>query len=316
MVGGHSYAQDTPSLVRLSFSSGWNGLPAIVGIERGFFAAEGLVISGLPLSKSESVINSLGAGSTDFAAVPQRTFLIMAAANMSVKVVSQNGWGAEMELVVPKSDTSTKTIADLKGRTIAVGVSSEAHGVLMRLLNQAGLGPNDVTIKLVPSPQLTSTFQDNSAQALFDVRYFTSALVAKDQARAVLTNSDVVNAIGRVGASPLVVSGRTLENKPEVVQKFVNAWVKSLDYIDKQPDDAARLLRIYFHRQGVTVAEDLTKSWVNFIRYDRFTWSEADVLDAEYNGWGLHTAKVFKVQPKLKGYIDNKFAESAAKNLQ
>ena len=51
------------TLARLTFSSGWDALPAIVGIERGFFAQEGLVISGLSITSPEAVINSLAAGS-------------------------------------------------------------------------------------------------------------------------------------------------------------------------------------------------------------------------------------------------------------
>ncbi|MDJ0945167.1 MAG: ABC transporter substrate-binding protein [Kiloniellales bacterium] len=310
------YAQDVPSVVRFSFSSGWDGLPAIVAIERGFFANENLVVSSMPLSNTKGIIESLAGGSTDFATVPQRTLLIMAAAKVPVKVVSQNGWGAEIELIVPASDTATKSLAELKGKTIAVGSGSESHGVLIRLLNQSGLQPNDVNVKIVPSPQLTSAFDGNAAQAIFALRYFTSPLVSTERARVVLSNDAVVQAIGRIGASPLVVSGKTLEHKPETIQRFVNAWVRALDYVRSDPDDAANLLRVYFHRQGVKVSKELTRSWVDMVRYDRYTWSEADVLDAEYNGWGLNTGKVFKVQPKLEGYIDNRYAEAAAKNLK
>jgi ABC-type nitrate/sulfonate/bicarbonate transport system substrate-binding protein len=65
-------AQETTpeiALTRLSFSSGWDALPAVVALERGFFAQEGVIVSGLAVSSAEAAINSLAAGSTDMAAV-------------------------------------------------------------------------------------------------------------------------------------------------------------------------------------------------------------------------------------------------------
>jgi len=76
------------TLARLTFGSGWDAIPAIVGIERGFFAQEGLVVSGLAVTDAEAVMRSLSFGTTDFAAVPQRTFLVMVAAELPVKAVA------------------------------------------------------------------------------------------------------------------------------------------------------------------------------------------------------------------------------------
>src|SRR3990170_23692 len=74
-------------LVRLSFSSGWDALPAMVAIERGFMAQEGLVVSGLAVASATALIESLVVGSTDFAVVSQRVLLVIAAAKVPVKAV-------------------------------------------------------------------------------------------------------------------------------------------------------------------------------------------------------------------------------------
>jgi len=304
-------------LVRLTFSSGWEALPAVVAIERGFFAQEGLVASGLAATSAEAVLNSLQAGSTDFAVVPQRTLLVMAALQLPVKVVSMNGWGTEMELVVPKDDSAVKSVADLKGKTIAVGMGSEAFPVLVRLLNRASLRPGDVTVKYLSALDLVRAFpaKNRLADAVLESRYYTSALVKSDQARPLLTHQDIVQTLGLVGAAPLVTRKALIETEPDTVQKFVNAWAKALKYIQQDPQDAAGLLMIFFHRQGVTVPEEMAKSWIGMTRYNRFVWSPADIADAEYNGWGLKEGGILKVLPKLDGYIENRFAEEALKKL-
>ncbi len=303
------------ALARLSFSSGWDALPSVVTIERGFFAEEKLVVSGLAVSSAQHVVNSVAAGSTDFAAVPQRTLLAMAALKMPVKVVSMNGWGTEMELVVPKNDTIVKSIADLRNRTIAVGVGSEAYPILIRLLNKAKMRPKDVTIKTLPGADLTRALQSKAAAAVLESRHFTSALVESGQARPVLTHKDIVKALGLIEAGPLIVRQDIIEKEPATVQKFLNAWIKGLKYIEQDPEDAARLLQIFFHRQGAKVSEEMARSWIAMTHYDRFSWSPAEVADAEFNGWGLKEGGALKVIPKLDGYVENRFAQEALKRI-
>jgi NitT/TauT family transport system substrate-binding protein len=305
-------------LARLSFSSGWDALPAIVAIERGFFAQEGLVISGLPIPSAEAVTTSLVQGSTDFAAVPQRTLLAMAAAQLHVKVISMNGWGTELELIVPQEDATTKSVADLKGKTIAVGMASEAYPALIRLLNKAKLRSSDVKIKTLPADALVQVFspKERQADAVFEARHFTMVLTKNGKGRTVLTPQEVVDKLGLIGAAPLLIRSEMIEKEPETVQRFTSAWVKALRYIKQDPDDAARLLMIFFHRQGVrAVSEELTKSWIALTRYDRFVWTPAEIADAEYNGWGLKEGGLLKASPKLESYIENRFAQTAMDKL-
>lgn len=308
-------AERDTTLVRVTYSRGWDALPAIVGLERGFFAEQGLIVSGMPVSNSVAAVESLVAGTSDFALVPQRTLLVMAASKLDFKVVSMNGWGAEMELVVPKADSRTRDLAALKGKRIALTPGSEALPVLMRLMNRAGLRAADLKIVELGAERLANALKDGSADAVIELRQLTSAIVSSGEGRVAVSNQDITKSIGRIGAAPLIVNNTVLEDDAGTVQRFLNAWVKALAYIRQDPEDAAVLLRIFFHRQGVKIADDLARSWVRMIRYDRYTWSESDVADAEYNGWGLKEGKVLKVQPKLGGYIRNDLAEQAAKTV-
>lgn len=311
LVPFQSSAAEKQTLFRLSFSGGWHGLPAIVAIERGFFAQQNIVVSGLPVSSPLAIIQSLSAGTTDFATVPQRTMLVMAAAKIPVKVVSMNGYGVPIELVVPVGDKRTKSLKDLKGKKIGIGRGSEAYPVLIRMLNAARMRPTDVKLVAMSARGLTTAFKRKVVSAVFETRHFTTTLVARKEARVALNNKNITDALGRIGAMPLVVNARLLKNKPQDVQRFVNAWVKALAYIQQNPKDATRIMRIYFHRQGIKVAPKLANFWVRIVRYDRYYWTTADIKDAEYNGWGLKTGRVLKVAPKLTGYIDNRFAKKA-----
>jgi ABC-type nitrate/sulfonate/bicarbonate transport system substrate-binding protein len=301
------------ALVRLSFSSGWDALPALVAIERGSFVREKLTVSGLALTSGEAVIKSLVTGSTDFASVPQRTLLVMTAAKAPVKVVALSGYGARTELVVAK-DSPIAKVADLKGKVIAVGTGSEAFPALIRLLNANGLRPTDVTIRSLDGEDLSQVFRQKRADAACASAHFTTRMLTDGHARVLLSNEDIVKAIGLIGAAPLVASAKLVQSNPDVVQRFVNGWLEALRYIQRDPDDAARILQIFFHRQGVVVPMEQARSWVGMARFDRIAWTADDVSDADFNGWGLAEGGVLKVRPKLEelqALIDNRFAERA-----
>lgn len=306
------------TLARFSFGSGWDAVPAIVAIDRGFFAEEGLVVDGLARSYEGTVAQSLVAGSTDFATVPQRTLLVMAALQLPLKVIAMNGWGTEVEVVVPKGETAIKTAAHLKGKTIGLGPASEVYPILIRLLNKAKLGLTDVKIKHLSPNDLTRAFKDNArlVDAVIESRHYTATLVETGEAQVALSNKDIVSAIGVIGAAPLVTRTALIDKEPATVQKFVSAWVKAFAYIQQDPDDAARLMTIFFHRQGVVnVQHALVNSWLGMTRYNRAVWSKDDLTDAEYNGWALKEGGILKVAPKLDGYVENRFAEEAQKRL-
>jgi ABC-type nitrate/sulfonate/bicarbonate transport system substrate-binding protein len=304
------------NLVRLTFGTGWDALPALVAIERGFFSQEKeLVVSGMSVSSTRAILQSIATGSSDFAAVSQRTLLFLAAAKQPVKVVAMNGWGTKLELVVPKGNTTTRSLADLRGKTIGIGRGSETLPVLIRLLNRAKMRPTDVKIKYLSAVALTQAFAKKHADAVVEMRQFTSVLTQKGQGRVVLKNEEIVKAIGYIGAMPLVTRNSLIEKEPETVQKIVNAWVRALAYIQRNPEDSARILRIFFHRQGTTVSAGLARSWINMTRYDQFAWSRGAVVDAGYNGWGMKEGGVLKVLPKLDGYVDNRFVQKAVKAL-
>jgi ABC-type nitrate/sulfonate/bicarbonate transport system substrate-binding protein len=303
------------ALARLSYGSGWDALPAIVGIERGFFAEQKIIVSGLAVSSPTAVIQSLAVGTTDFALVPQRVMLVMVAAKAPIKVIAEGGWGTEMELVA-RTGTTIKTVADLKGKTIALAQGSEALPVLVRLLNQAKLKPTDVKITNLTADQLLKSLADKQADAVFETRHFTVPMVDKKEGIVILDSAGVTKAVGTVGAIPLVARNDVISKDPGLTQRFVNAWVKSVAYIHQDPVDAARILQIFFHRQGVVVTPEMAQAWVKMVKYDQYSWSAAAVTDAEYNGWALNADKVLKVAPKMTGYVENKFADAAAKTLQ
>ena len=302
-------------LVRLTYSSGWSALPAIVGIEAGFFDEQNLLISGLSYSDERALIKSVVIGSTDFAAVPQRTLIVAAGSNLPVRAIALNGTGLQIDLIVPAA-SSVAGLPDLKGKTVAIGAGSEAYPLLMRLLNLNGMQPGDIRLRFLSGADLVVAFDKQQADAVIETRHYTSLLLKQGKAKALLPHEEIVRQLGVVGSQALITRAELIKDNPDIVQRFVNGWAKALLFINQQPEAAARFLTIYFHRQGVVVRDEDARAWTSYLNYSRVAWTQNDIADAEFNGWGLVEGKIIKNSPKLQPFVDNRFATTAYAALQ
>lgn len=305
-----------PDLVRLAYGSGWEGLPAVIGIERGFFDQEDIVVSGMPTTSAQGLANSLTAGSTDFAEIPQRFFIALAASNVPIAAVAVGESGTGMELVA-KPGSPIKSVTDLKGKTVGIANATESLGIFMRVLNAAKMAPADVKVTLLRPAEVETALEKGKADAIFESSYYTLPLVEAKKAEVVMSPEAVVKSIGVIDAAPLVTTKAMIEKQPQLVERVVLAWIRSLLYIQQNPKDAAALLQIYLHRQGVRVPLKTAEAWVGMAQYNRYGWTKPLVADAEYNAWGLQQAKVLKMKdaPKLAQFVDNEFAEKAEQTL-
>lgn len=302
-------------VVRLSYSTGWDALPVVVAEERGFFTKERLIVSGVAAQSASAVAQSLQANSTDVAVLPQRAFLAMAAAGAKSKVIAVNSWGTQMQLIAAKG-SNISDVKDLRGKTVALGRGSGALPFLMRLLNLAGLSPENVKVAELSASDLAKALPNGTADAIFDMGHITGPIVAADRGKVVMDSKSVQKSLGAIGAMPVVASQRFVEREPEVAQRVVNAWLAAQRYIHENPDDAARLLRIFLHRHGVTTTPELASGWIGLQRYDKLhKWSENAIKDAEYNAWGLKQAGMIDKVPDIDPYIDNRFVDQALKQV-
>lgn len=307
-VAAQTRGAEDQRLVRISYSTGWDALPIVVALERGFFAGQGLVVSGVAAGSASAVAQSLHAGSTDVAIMPQRAFLAMVDAGVEVRAIMVNTWGAQMQLVVPP-DSPIKQVTDLAGRRVGLSRGSSALPILIRLLNQAGLSPDELTIAEMPAAQLAKALPEGQTDAVFDVAHVTAPLVSGGLGRPAMDPDTVRKTLGLIDAMPVVASARFLEREPETVQRVVTAWVEAQRYIHREPEDSARLLRIFLHRHGLTASQALVDAWIGLQRYDRPLWTRHAITDAEYNGWGLKEVGMLDKVPSLAKFVDNRFLE-------
>lgn len=215
---------------------------AIAAYEGGFYKQQGLDVELVEFKSGTDLIKAIVGGQLDTGVLGFTNAVAWASKGADLKVVSgaQHGYHA----IVVRDDTGIKTVADLKGHTLASQKEGSTADTVLKgvVLKNAGLKETDLTI-LGVSPQV-------AVQSLVGKRV-DAAFLFEPQARIAQLIAPVkqIYEIGEVWPFPCMVvitSGNTLKNRKDAVWKSLDAQRQAIDLLQKNPEAAAKLIAGYF----------------------------------------------------------------------
>ncbi|MET0702567.1 MAG: ABC transporter substrate-binding protein [Mycobacterium sp.] len=138
-------------------------------------------------------VEAATAGKIDFAITGNTPPIFGAAANAKVKVVSAYNGGGVGDQILVHADSPIKTIADLRGKSIAVGKGSSGHGHILGQLEKAGLKPEDVKLVFLQPADALSAFSQRQADAWAIWDPYTAQAEQQIAVRSIGQAKDVTN---------------------------------------------------------------------------------------------------------------------------
>src|SRR5712691_8458336 len=146
-------AADKPKEIRIDWAT-YNPVSMLLK-DKGFlekeFAKDGIAIRWVQTLGSNKALEFLNAGSIDLGSTAGSAALVAKINGNPIKsiyVYSRPEWTA----LVTRKDTTINTIADLKGKRVAVTRGTDPHIFLVRALLSAGLTEKDITPVLLQHP--------------------------------------------------------------------------------------------------------------------------------------------------------------------
>jgi NitT/TauT family transport system substrate-binding protein len=133
---------------------------------------------------------------------------------------------------------------DLKGRRVAVESGALGAYVLSRGLALNGMRASDVRIVRLESNEHPAAFAQGQVDGAVTFDPFRSQLL-KAGAHTLFDSSQIPGEI----VDLLAVRAPVLEKNPQAVQTLLAGWFKALDYLGREPKDAAARMAV---RQQVT----------------------------------------------------------------
>jgi len=232
--------------IKLGFSA-WPGwFPWQVAEETGIFKEAGVSVDLVWFEGYLDSINALAGGQLDANSQTLNDTIASVAAGSDQVIVLVNDNSTGNDQVIASKDI--KTIQDLKGKKIGVEAGVVDHYLLLLGLQSAGLRASDVQIENLETGAAAAAFASGQLDAVAVFAPFTTQALKREGSHTLFTSKEYPGAI----PDHLVVSRKLLDQRPADVQKLIDAWFLTLDYIKKNPDKA---IDIMAKRAGVSTAE-------------------------------------------------------------
>jgi NitT/TauT family transport system substrate-binding protein len=152
----------------------------------------------------------------------------------TIVVTNDNSAGNDAIIV----DESIQSIADLEGKTVAAELGVVDHFLLLQGLATEGLTEEDIDFRGVLTDAAATGFADGEFDAVGVFAPFTLTALEREGSHVLFDSSDFPGTI----PDHLVVDPELVEERPDDVQKLVDAWYATLDYIEENPEEAREIM--------------------------------------------------------------------------
>jgi NitT/TauT family transport system substrate-binding protein len=168
----------------------------------------------------------------------------LAEQNINAKSIIQEDWSRGGDGIV--SLKTIKSVEDLKGKKIATTKFTPSHWLLLYLLSQSGLSPDDragIEKNLVytsEAPQAAAAFKAGKVDAAVTWEPDLSAAVAArgDEAHVLVSTTSATNVI----ADTLVARQQLVDEAPKTLQDFVAGWFDGISVMKEDPQGTNQLI--------------------------------------------------------------------------
>lgn len=231
-----SMAADTLSVVHITYVTAPFNVPSIVMREKGFlneaFAAHGIKVESPIITSGAQQTQAMAAGDIDIASVLGSTSAILAKANgVDIKVVAVYARSPGAYFLMTRAD-GPATLADLKGKKIAGPKGTVLNQLLVSALASQKLNLSDV--------QYINMDLGTARAALLSGQVDVATLAGADAIQVQKAGGRILTSGEGLIKPTTVIAVRTqfLKMHPELVQAYLAAHRKALDFMAAHPHEA------------------------------------------------------------------------------
>jgi NitT/TauT family transport system substrate-binding protein len=217
--------------------SAWPGwFPLAVAQKQGIFKKNGLDVNLKYFADYIASLDAMTAGKLDVNAQTLNDTMagVAGGSKQAIVVVGDNSAGNDAIIC----DQSIKSVADLKGKTIAAEEGVVDHFLLLQGLAKEGLTQEDIDFRGVLTADAAASFSSGQFDCVGVFAPFTLEALKRPGSHVVFSSKDFPGTI----PDHLVVSQSMVTKQPKVAQKIVNAWYATLDYMKANPEKSLKIM--------------------------------------------------------------------------
>lgn len=290
----------------------------LIGMAKGYYKDLGITIEGVQFNSGQDMINQLAAGQLEVGAAVSAAGLFNAMSrDIPVKIVADKGINLPgkgyYRLVIRKDLVGkVKDFQDLKGLKIAVvGTASLDEIALMRVLETGKLTKKDIDMQVIRSfPDMLVALGNKSIDAAMVIEPF----IAQGVEKGILDPWKDPKDYDPDAQTALLVYGTSMAKNPDLANRFMVAYVKSLrDYNDAffKDKNKKEIIDILVKQSVIkdpALYEKMFPTGINPDGYLRMKGIELDLKWYKENN-------LLQKDIKVEDAVDNKYVDFAVKQL-
>ncbi|MCC4273549.1 ABC transporter substrate-binding protein [Marinomonas communis] len=254
---------------QLDWLPGGDKAPVYVGIQEGFFAEADLDVSIASGRGSTDALTKMATGQSDVGSSDIGA-LMAAKAQDGVPVVAIYPYFTQApHAFFALKSSGIDSIEDLKGKKVATSPFTSSNAFLPLVLKENGLSEDDISLVKTDPGALGPMMITGNADAI--IAWVTNTALFTTQAAE--AGKEIVempwsSAGLSLYSSSLLASERFLSERPEVAERFVKAFAKSLEFTYAHPDKAGEAIHAMVPEVDAKIAAAQIKSITNLVYND------------------------------------------------
>ena len=256
-------------------------------------------ISWSQFTSGPPILEAINAGSVDIGAVGNAPPVFSAAAGAKIKVVAVNEKGVGGQAIVVPPNSTLRTVADLKGRTVAVAKGSSANYHLLAALKKAGLAFTDVKPQYLQPPDALAALSAGKVDAWAIWDPYTAQAQQQVKARILQDGTGLVNGFEFqvAGTKALADKGRAA-----AMRDYISRVQRAHTWVNSHPADwAATFSRL------TGLPGQVTSTTVDRAGYKDLKLDAAVILREQQVADAFHSAGLIPGAVKIGDFVDPRF---------
>jgi NitT/TauT family transport system substrate-binding protein len=220
-------AEDDHTPIRVELTRRWGDYTLVIAQERGYFKKYGLDVELVYYDELSDSYPDLASGQIDGGLIPVMD-IININRNAEMKVLAVSDDGGAMSIVAKPGINS---VEDLNGKLVGVQIGSQYELMIAEMLQTASMDTSNVTVLAVNPEDAMQALESNKVEAVFTWEPFLSRAVSNGNRVLYPTDSSL-----RLFPNMLVFRRSMVEQRPDDVRAFLQAWFEAVEYRLQNPE--------------------------------------------------------------------------------
>ncbi|WP_238996623.1 aliphatic sulfonate ABC transporter substrate-binding protein [Paenibacillus pinistramenti] len=250
------------------------------------------------------MVEAMASSHLDFAGMGNLPPIAAQAAGIDFKIVAQTLSGKNNVALLVSKDSPIKTVADLKGKKVAVTKGSNAFNFLYQLLEKEGIKESDLQIIQLQPDETQAAFEAGKVDAWSVWDPSITLNTATGKARIIADGESA----GILSPSFQLVRTEFADKYPELVVAYLKVIQKALDWQTANNDEA---LQRYADENKIPV--EMMKGFQERSTYINTPVSPETIAQQQATADFQYKLGTIRKQVDVSKVFDNSFIEQALK---